>query len=166
MSFQMVKRYLYFVLCFFYICNIYSQRDTIYTNDTTIVSVRIINQTDDNLMYSYIKDGIKNIKTLPLEVVRKISFENIKIEVFCDLMATKKFLSNDVDIKINYGNRDSLWLDKKIYTLLSSDLQNYNTTLDALNYMGNEGWETISSYSSSYNSYIVEHYILKKLITK
>lgn len=162
----MVKRYLYFVLCFFYICNIYSQRDTIYTNDTTIVSVRIINQTDDNLMYSYIKDGIKNIKTLPLEVVRKISFENIKIEVFCDLMATKKFLSNDVDIKINYGNRDSLWLDKKIYTLLSSDLQNYNTTLDALNYMGNEGWETISSYSSSYNSYIVEHYILKKLITK
>ena len=162
----MVKRYLYFVLCFFYICNIYSQRDTIYTNDTTIVSVRIINQTDDNLMYSYIKDGIKNIKTLPLEVVRKISFENIKIEVFCDLMATKKFLSNDVDIKINYGNRDSLWLDKKIYSLLSSDLQNYNTTLDALNYMGNEGWETISSYSSSYNSYIVEHYILKKLITK
>ena len=162
----MVKRYLYFVLCFFYICNIYSQRDTIYTNDTTIVSVRIINQTDDNLMYSYIKDGMKNIKTLPLEVVRKISFENIKIEVFCDLMATKKFLSNDVDIKINYGNRDSLWLDKKIYTLLSSDLQNYNTTLDALNYMGNEGWETISSYSSSYNSYIVEHYILKKLITK
>ena len=162
----MVRRYLCFILCCFYICNSYSQRDTIYTNDTTIVSVRIINQTDYNLIYSYIKDGIKTIENLPLEEVRKISFENIKIEVFCDLMATKKFLSNDVDIKINYGNRDSLWLDKNIYTLLSSDLQTYNTTLDALNYMGNEGWETISSYSSSDNSYIVEHYILKKLITK
>jgi hypothetical protein len=117
-------------------------------------------------MYSYIKDGIKTIENLSLEEVIKISFENTKVEVFCDLMATKKFLSNDVEIRINYGNRDSLWLDKKIYTLLSSDLQNYNTILDALNYMGNEGWETISSYSSSYNSYIVEHYILKKLITK
>ena len=162
----MVRRYLGFILCCLYVCNSYSQRDTIYTNDTTIVSVRIINQTDYNLIYSYIKDGIKTIENLPLEEVRKISFENIKIEVFCDLMATKKFLSNDVDIKINYGNRDSLWLDKNIYTLLSSDLQTYNTTLDALNYMGNEGWETISSYSSSDNSYIVEHYILKKLITK
>ena len=162
----MVRRYLCFILFFFYVCTSYSQRDTIYTNDTTIVSVRIVNQTDYHLMYSYIKDGIKTIDNLSLEEVIKISFENTKVEVFCDLMATKKFLSNNVEIKINYGNRDSLWLDKKIYTLLSSDLQNFNTILDALNYMGNEGWETISSYSSSYNSYIVEHYILKKIITK
>ena len=143
-----------------------AQSDTIFTNDTTIVSIRIINQVEDYLRYSYIKDGVKTFNNISLEKVRKISFENKKIEVFCDLMTTKKFLSNDVDIKINYGNRDSLWLDKSIYSLLSSDLANYNSTLDALNYRGNEGWETISSYSSSYNSYIVEHYILKKTITK
>ena len=78
----------------------------------------------------------------------------------------KKFLGTEESITINYGNRDSLWLDQKIQILTASELKKYNSIIDALNYMGNEGWKTISSYSTSYNSYIVEHYILKKEITK
>ena len=86
--------------------------------------------------------------------------------MFCDLISTKKFLSTTQTITINYGNRDSLWLDQKIQTLTVGELKKYSSIIDALNYMGNEGWKTISSYSTSYNSYIVEHYILKKEIKK
>ena len=162
----MNQKILYYIAYFLLIMNASSQQDTIYTNDTTIVSVRVMNQTNDNLTYLYVKEGVKYTDNISLEKIKKISFENKTIEVFCDLIATKKFLSTDVSIQINYGNRDSLWIDKTIYTLLASELKQYNTILDALNYMGNEGWQTINSYSASYNSYIVEHYILKKTITK
>ena len=144
----------------------FSQHDTIYTRDTTIVNVRIINHTDQSLNYYSLIEGKKKIMMIPLESVKKTAFENQHIEVFCDLMSTKKFLSTEALITINYGSRDSLWLDDKIYTLLKSDLKKYNSLIDALNYMGNEGWQTISSYSTSNNSYIVEHYILKKRLTK
>ena len=86
-----------FIVCVF---NTEAQSDTIFTNDTTIFSIRIMNQFEDNLKYSYIKDGVKNFDNISLEKVRKISFEDKKIEVFCDLMTTKKFLSNDVDLSL------------------------------------------------------------------
>ena len=81
-------------------------------------------------------------------------------------MSRKKFLGTEEVITVNYGDRDSLWIDKKIYTLMSNDLKKYNSIINALNYMGNEGWETLRSYSTSHNSYTIEHYILKKQITK
>ena len=49
---------------------------------------------------------------------------------------------------------------------MASELKKLNSIIDALNYMGNEGWQVLSSYSASDNSYIVEHYILKKQIKK
>jgi len=163
-KFEKKKIILFFV---FLISTItYSQNDTIYTTDTIISSVRIMNQDESILRYFYIDSVGKQTKTLSLEKINKVIYENSKIEVFCDLVSTKKFLGTEESITINYGNRDSLWVDQKIQTLTASELKKYNSIIDALNYMGNEGWKTISSYSTSYNSYIVEHYILKKEIKK
>ena len=126
-----------------------------------------MNQDDTGIRYFYL-DSLKQKKTefLPLEKVNKLIFENNTIEVFCDLVSTKKFLGTKESITINYGKRDSLWNTHEIYTLMSNELKKYNSSIDALNYMGNEGWKTIGSYSTSYNSYLVEHYILKKEISK
>ena len=154
---------------FFIIFSVYflnAQNDTIYTSDTIISSVRIMNQDDISLRYFYLDSNKKKTKTLPLEKINKVIYENNTIEVFCDLVSTKKFLGTKETITINYGNRDSLWNTDEIYTLISNELKKYNSSIDALNYMGNEGWKTISSYSTSYNSYIVEHFILKKEIIK
>ncbi|MBF25157.1 MAG: hypothetical protein CMP49_01375 [Flavobacteriales bacterium] len=134
--------------------------------DSIISSVRIINQNEENLNYFYLDSFTKNVSSVSLDKVEKIIFENDKIEVFCDLISKKKFLGIDESISINYGNRDSLWIDNKIYTLMSNDLKKFNSIIDALNYMGNEGWKAINSYSTSENSYTIEHYILKKEITK
>jgi len=150
----------------FFSCCIYAQNDTIYTSDTIISSVRIMNKDLTTLKYFYLDSNKKHTKTIPLEKINKVIYENKTIEVFCDLVSTKKFLGTKESITINYGNRDSLWNTKEIYTLISNELKNYDSSIDALNYMGNEGWQTISSYSTSYNSYIVEHYILRKEITK
>tara|TARA_Y100001968_G_scaffold46040_1_gene36153 strand:+ start:992 stop:1402 length:411 start_codon:yes stop_codon:yes gene_type:complete len=135
-------------------------------SDTIISSVRIIQQDENKLNYFYF-DSIKKItSSIPVEEVQRIVYEDEKIEVFCDLIAKTKFLGTEQKIMINYGNRDSLWIDKKIYTLMAKDLKKYNSIIDALNYMGSEGWKTINTYSSSQNSYTIQHYILKKEIKK
>ena len=162
----MIKKVLFIVVCL-PLFHLYSQSDMIFTSDTIISSVRIMNQNENTLRYFYI-DSNKNkvTKNISLEKINRLIYENEKIEVFCDLVSTKKFLATEHNLTINYGNRDSLWLDEEIYTLTANQLSKYNSIIDALNYMGNEGWQTIGSYSTSHNSYIVEHYILKKEITK
>jgi|TARA_Y100000814_G_C12341848_1_gene404580 hypothetical protein len=161
-----VKKSIIILLIFFSTSIAYTQNDTIYLLDSIISSVRIINQNEENLNYFYLDSFTKNVSSVSLDKVEKIIFENDKIEVFCDLISKKKFLGIDESISINYGNRDSLWIDNKIYTLMSNDLKKFNSIIDALNYMGNEGWKAINSYSTSENSYTIEHYILKKEITK
>jgi hypothetical protein len=161
-----VKKSIIILLIFFSTSIAYTQNDTIYLLDSIISSVRIINQNEENLNYFYLDSFTKNVSSVSLDKVEKIIFENDKIEVFCDLISKKKFLGIDESISINYGNRDSLWIDHKIYTLMSNDLKKFNSIIDALNYMGNEGWKAINSYSTSENSYTIEHYILKKEITK
>ncbi len=161
-----MKKSIIILLIFFSTSIAYTQNDTIYLLDSIISSVRIINQNEENLNYFYLDSFTKNVSSVSLDKVEKIIFENDKIEVFCDLISKKKFLGIDESISINYGNRDSLWIDNKIYTLMSNDLKKFNSIIDALNYMGNEGWKAINSYSTSENSYTIEHYILKKEITK
>ena len=145
---------------------VYSQRDTIYLADTIISSVRVVNKDINDLNYFYF-DTLKKVKSsVPVELIQRIVYEDKNIEVFCDLISTKKFLSTEENIIINYGKRDSLWIDEKIYTLMSKDIKKYNSIIDALNYMGNEGWKIVNTYSSSQNSYTIDHYILKKEIKK
>lgn len=146
--------------------NICAQNDTIYLSDTIISSVRILGEDEDFLKYSFIEEDKKKIMFVSLAEIDRIVFENEKIEIFCDLISRKKFLGTDETIAINYGKRDDVWVDEKIYTLITKDLKKYNSIIDALNYMGSEGWKTINSYSTSRESYTIEHYILKKEITK
>ena len=153
-----------FLSCFF--AQISAQNDTILLKDTILVSLKIINIDDNELKYCKIDSNKKEINTLSMDKVRGVVYENEKIEIFCDLMSKKKFLGMDEIITINYGDRDSLWIDKKIYTSISKQLKKYNSIVDALNYMGDIGWKTLRSYSTSHNSYTVDHYILKKEIIK
>ena len=147
--------------------SVHSQNDTIYALDTIISSVRVINQNENKLNYYYlVTNNNKHTRAIPLEKVNSISYENKTIEVFCDLVSKKKFLSTQEIISVNYGARDSLWIDPNIYTLAASEIKEYGYIVDALNYMGNEGWKIVNTYSTSDNSYIVEHYILKKEIKK
>ena len=161
----MINRLLVIIL-FLSITFLHGQNDTIFARDTIISSVRIIDLTDDLLRYFYLDSNKKVTSTILMKDVNRIHYENESIEIFCDLISTRKFLGREENVTINYGNRDSLWTSKAMFSLLASDLKKYNSVIDALNYMGSEGWKEISSYSTSNNSYIVKHYVLKKEIKK
>ena len=157
------KQLVVVILLLFSLIN--AQNDTIFTSDTIISSVRIIEEKMKKFFFYF--DSINRIySSIDTKDVNRIVYENEKIEIFCDLVSTRKFLGTDEIITVNYGSRDSIWKHEKMFSIMPSDLKKYNSVIDALNYMGSEGWREISSHSSSQNSYIVKHYILKKEIKK
>src|ERR1700686_2492362 len=71
--------------------------------------------------------------------------DNTKIEQYCEVAATPRLLSNRVTIDINYGEEKSIWKDTRLKTD-EGKLKKFNTVIDALNYMGKDGWIFINAF--------------------
>lgn len=81
---------------------------------------------------------------------------------YCEIVGTSKFMSSKVTIQIDYGQEKSFWKDNRVKDE-NGNVQSFNSMVDALNYMGLQGWEFVQAYivSTSANSYVY-HFMLKK----
>src|SRR5690349_16576694 len=68
-----------------------------------------------------------------------------KIEQYCQIIATPRLLSNKVTIDIDFGEEKSFWRDTRLKTY-DGKFKKFNTIIDALNFMGKEGWVFINAY--------------------
>jgi len=87
------------------------------------------------------------------------------VEQYCQLMATQRLLSNKVTIDIDFGNEKSYWKDSRL-TNSDGKLRQFNTFIDAMNYMGQAGWTFISVYPVHIGNTEVFHFAFKKRFTK
>src|SRR5689334_25057126 len=71
--------------------------------------------------------------------------DTTKIEQYCQLVSTPSLLSNKVTIDIDFGGEKSIWKDTRMRTY-DGHLKKFNTVIDALNFMGKEGWIFINAY--------------------
>lgn len=88
--------------------------------------------------------------------------DTTKIEQYCEVIATPRLLSNKVTLEVNYGEEKSYWRD----TRLKNDdgkLKKFNTIVDALNYMGKQGWIFVNAYPVKIGDVVIYHYGFKKL---
>lgn len=92
--------------------------------------------------------------------------DTTRIEQYCDLVATPRLLSNRVTIDIDYGEKKSVWKDNRLKDE-EGRVKKFNTVVDALNYMGNNGWSLVNAFpvSTGPNSYIY-HYVFRKSFSK
>ena len=90
-----------------------------------------------------------------------------KVEQYCEVVATGRMLSNRVTVDIDYGEARSIWKDNRLKDE-SGRLIKFNTLVDALNYLGRNGWKLVNAFpiTSSNNSYPVYHYVFKKEFLK
>ncbi len=91
--------------------------------------------------------------------------DSSKVEQYCQVIATPKLLSNKVTIDIDFGEEKSFWRD----TRLKSDggkIKKFNTIIDALNYMGKEGWVFINAYPVHLGETEIYHFAFKKQFPK
>ena len=84
-----------------------------------------------------------------------------RVEQYCQVIVTPRLLSNKVTIDIDFGEEKSFWRD----TRLKSDggrVRKFNTVIDALNYMGKEGWAFINAYPVRMGESEIYHFAFKK----
>lgn len=78
----------------------------------------------------------------------------------CLLMATGKMFSNKVDITIDYGQDSTFFEDTKIRDK-NGKVINFNSVMDALNYMSSIGWKFIDAYAITVSGQNVYHYLME-----
>ncbi|SRR5258706_14395459 len=91
--------------------------------------------------------------------------DTTKVEQYCEVIATPRFLSNKVTLEINYGEEKSFWRDNR----LKSDegkIKKFNSVVDALNYMGKDGWTFVNAFPVNIGTTQVYHYGFKKVFLK
>ena len=88
--------------------------------------------------------------------------DSTKIEQYCQIIATPRLFSNRVTIDIDFGEEKSFWADTRLRTF-EGKLKKFNTIIDALNFMGKEGWIFINAYPVRNGSNEIYHYGFKKL---
>ncbi len=91
--------------------------------------------------------------------------DTTKIEQYCEVVATPRLLSNKVTIDINYGEEKSIWKDTRLKTD-EGKLKKFNTVVDALNYMGKDGWMFINAFPAVNGTTQIYHYVFKKMFLK
>lgn len=84
-----------------------------------------------------------------------------KIEQYCQIIVTPRPFSNKVTIDIDLGEERSFWADNRLRTY-DGKLKKFNTVIDALNFMGKEGWSFINAYPVFNGNIEVYHFGFKK----
>ena len=105
--------------------------------------------------------GIFLISTL----ITNAQTDSSKVEQYCQVIATSSLLSNKVTIDIDFGDEKSFWRDTRLKTD-AGRLKKFNTVIDALNYMGREGWIFINAYPVRMAETEIYHFAFKKQFPK
>jgi hypothetical protein len=80
---------------------------------------------------------------------------------YCEIIGTSNILGTKVTIVIDYGESVRFFDDKRLKDD-QGKVQKFNSMVDALNYMGDQGWEFVQAYVVTHNSNTnIYHYLLK-----
>jgi hypothetical protein len=88
-----------------------------------------------------------------------------KVEQYCQVIALPRLLSNKVTIDIDFGEEKSIWRDDRLKTI-DGKIKKFSTIIDALNYMGLDGWIFINAYPVGVGENVTYHFAFKKLFSK
>jgi len=83
-------------------------------------------------------------------------------EEYCMLLVSQKFLSTKVKIDVDFGQKMSFWKNTTAVKDIEGKRKEFNSVIDALNYMSSEGWEFVNAYSLTVSDQNVLHYVLKR----
>ena len=98
---------------------------------------------------------------LLISIVSKAQTDTSKVEQYCQVIATPRILSNKVTIDIDFGEEKSFWRDNRLKTD-GGRVKKFNTIIDAMNYMGKEGWVFINAYPVQSGTTEIYHFAFRK----
>ena len=86
--------------------------------------------------------------------------------VYCQLVGTGKLFSSKVTVQADFGQQTTFWKEVDYIKDENGKKINFNSMVDAMNFMGTQGWEFVQAYVVTVNSQNVYHWLLKKEINQ
>lgn len=96
-----------------------------------------------------------------------IAQDSTKVEQYCRVVANNRLLSTKVNIDVDFGDERKLFQDNRLRDEETGKLKKFNTVVDALNYLGSQGWTLVNAFPvlDGSNSNTL-HYYFKKTFRK
>ena len=91
--------------------------------------------------------------------------QNTQQHEYCQIVGTGKLLSHRVTIEIDYGQHRRFFGPQHVIRDENDEIKKFNSMIDALNYMGGQGWEFVQAYIVSTGaSQLTYHYLLRRTV--
>ena len=98
-------------------------------------------------------------------IVGDVNINELEIQ-YIELVGAQKALGKDLSISIDFGQRHNIWKGTPIKDK-NGEMIEFTSVVIAINYLVDNGWEYINSYSVTSGSLQqVYHYIFKKISPK
>lgn len=82
--------------------------------------------------------------------------------IYCEITATQKYMNpSKIAIEVDFGQERSYWKDNRLKDEMTGKIKSFNSTMDAVNYLAEQGWELVSSYATYTGNQYAYHYVLK-----
>lgn len=88
-----------------------------------------------------------------------------KVEQYCEVLGMSGVFSSKITITIDYGDAKSVWKDNRVKNEDGS-VKKFNSMIDALNFMGSDGWKLVNAFPVTSGNQNVYHYVFKKEFDK
>ena len=88
-----------------------------------------------------------------------------KFEQYCEVVANGTIWSSKIVIDIDYGEAKSIWKNNLVKNEDGS-VKKFNSIIDAINYLGSEGWKLVNAFPVTMETRNVYHYVFKKEFDK
>lgn len=121
--------------------------------------IEIKNNSDNKLVY-------KGVAYDRLDISKSMiddSIEITEIEIYCQVQGQLKFFSGKVEITVDYGGYSG-YFDSFLMDEVTGERIRFNSMVDALNFMGTQGWQFIQAYVVTTGDQNVYHYLMKKTV--
>ena len=88
-----------------------------------------------------------------------------RTEEYCLIIGTGKLFSTKVTIEIDFGQKQKIYGDNRLRGT-GGKLIEFESMVDALNFMNSKGWELYAAYPMTSNMGTAYHYLMKRRIHK
>ena len=84
--------------------------------------------------------------------------------IYCELTNAQRMGGTMTTVEADFGQKKGAFHDLRLKDKETGKVITFNSMVDALNYMGNQGWELVQTYQEKVEDRVVHHWILKKQI--
>lgn len=97
------------------------------------------------------------------QTINDIPISDIDVQ-YIQIIGTTRLLSDKVNVELDFGQNTTFFGSNKVKKIINKEgkVLKFNSMIDALNFMSENGYEFVQAYAFAEEDQNVYHYIMKK----